>query len=81
MCLPRARFAVRRLMVAMAIVAVATVWWAEKSKGRIAPFMYKAVMHSVEPDPTGYHARMVAKYEWAARYPWLPVWPDPPEPE
>jgi len=27
-----------------------------------------------------YHARMKAKYEAAARRPWLPVEPDPPEP-
>jgi hypothetical protein len=27
-----------------------------------------------------YHARMRRKYERAARYPWLPVEPDPPEP-
>jgi hypothetical protein len=26
-------------------------------------------------------SRMAAKYERAARYPWLPVEPDPPEPE
>jgi hypothetical protein len=24
---------------------------------------------------------MMAKYRWAARYPWFPVAPDPPEPE
>jgi hypothetical protein len=28
-----------------------------------------------------YHAALRKKYEWAARYPWLPVEPDPPEPE
>jgi hypothetical protein len=28
-----------------------------------------------------YHATMARKYERAARYPWLPVEPDPPEPE
>jgi hypothetical protein len=27
-----------------------------------------------------YHDRMKAKYECAARYPWLPVEPDPPKP-
>jgi uncharacterized protein HemY len=29
----------------------------------------------------GYHARLRAKYERAARHPWLHVEPDPPEPE
>jgi hypothetical protein len=28
-----------------------------------------------------YHRALKAKYERAARYPWLPVEPDPPEPE
>jgi hypothetical protein len=28
-----------------------------------------------------YHAQMRDKYEYAARYPWLPVAPDPPEPK
>jgi hypothetical protein len=28
-----------------------------------------------------WHARMSMKYQTAARYPWLPVEPDPPEPE
>lgn len=28
-----------------------------------------------------YHAAMARKYRRAARYPWLPVEPDPPEPE
>ena len=30
---------------------------------------------------TRHHAAMTKKYERAARYPWLPVDPDPPEPE
>lgn len=28
-----------------------------------------------------YHLRLKQKYDCAARYPWLPVEPDPPEPE
>ena len=28
-----------------------------------------------------WHIEMIRKYDRAARYPWLPVWPDPPEPE
>lgn len=27
-----------------------------------------------------YHERMAEKYKWAARFPWLPVAADPPEP-
>jgi hypothetical protein len=33
-----------------------------------------------DPRPA-YHQAMETKYIWAARYPWLPVWPDPPEPK
>jgi hypothetical protein len=41
---------------------------------------------SWEPSPSGasesvYHTRMWEKYQRAARYPWLPVEPDPPLPE
>jgi hypothetical protein len=31
-------------------------------------------------DRADHHAAMARKYERAARYPWLPVAPDPPEP-
>jgi hypothetical protein len=34
------------------------------------------------PTPLGeWHLRMEQKYEHAARYPWLPVEPDPPQPK
>ncbi len=32
-------------------------------------------------DRVGYHGRMKMKYENAARHPWFPVEPDPPEPD
>jgi hypothetical protein len=32
-------------------------------------------------DRADHHASLARKYEQAARYPWLPVEPDPPEPE
>jgi hypothetical protein len=32
-------------------------------------------------DRANHHAAMAHKYEHAARYPWLPVEPDPPEPD
>jgi hypothetical protein len=34
-----------------------------------------------EQNRSGYFARLGAKYRRAARYPWLPVKPDPPPPE
>jgi hypothetical protein len=33
------------------------------------------------PSLADYHENLAAKYERAARYPWLPIAPDPPEPE
>jgi hypothetical protein len=90
MRLPRPRFTVRRLMVAVAIIAVATytglvVW-------RIVTYSVRADAHarhlnsghSFKYDSTDlirWHERMRFKYENAARNPWLPVGPDPPEPK
>jgi hypothetical protein len=33
------------------------------------------------PRKMAYHRRLSERYLFAARYPWLPVLPDPPEPE
>ena len=37
-------------------------------------------MFASEQRRADYHGAMRRKYERAARYPWLPVEPDPPEP-
>jgi hypothetical protein len=34
----------------------------------------------VSQEANDWHHVMAVKYEWAARHPWLPVGPDPPEP-
>jgi hypothetical protein len=49
----------------------------------VSAYSNAAIEHYSEPDKRKYyyHYLMVAKYHWAARYPWFPVWPDPPEPE
>ena len=129
----RPRFTVRRLMVLVAIVAIAFGY--RNAIRRRDKFEFQAFFHRQEmqdcraylagatvlttegdgkrtyrravptgPDPfiadarsrgwgvelfepaslkrlEAYHAAMTAKYERAARYPWLPVEPDPPEPE
>ena len=100
------RPSVRRLMVAVAVVAVVIGLGAEgeRRRGRYARL---ARQHSVVRDElhkflaivppsssleffgdrravaelVGYHGRLKAKYEEAARHPWLPVEPDPPEPK
>jgi hypothetical protein len=106
MTLPRPRFTVLRLMIVVAIVALAAAVlvrvatpWCDWSERRAAEFGELERYHGgvrwtwdwrVRQGPgsgqataqvKSYHMAMAAKYEWAARYPWLPVWPDPPEPE
>lgn len=93
MPVPRVRFTVRRMMVAVAIVA----GWRD---ARRMEYGFRALDHAVRerafatgssgcftlacainPRKAAYHADLARKYEWAAEYPWLPVPPDPPEPE
>ena len=108
MRLPRFSFrlTVRRLMVAVAIVAVVIGIVTELDRRR-ERYTRLARQHSVVRDElhkflvvvppsgsleffgdrraiaelVGYHGRLKAKYEEAARHPWLPVEPDPPEPK
>jgi hypothetical protein len=93
MALPRVRFTVRRMMVAVAVVAC--IFWASlliiERRGR---FLIIVGSHRM-PDArflrhrdadyvlrlARWHDEMQAKYEFAAAHPWLPVAPDPPEPE
>jgi hypothetical protein len=48
-----------------------------------ARIIYRSNGSSIRQDlrPSAYHRAMAAKYRWAARNPWFPVWSDPPEPE
>jgi hypothetical protein len=81
MKLPRVRFTVRRMMVAVAVLALAVGWWKQGERRR-ARFRALAIVHLIEAnEPTDYHGRTAVKYMWATRYPWLPVAPDPPEPK
>jgi hypothetical protein len=90
MRLPRPRYTVRRLMVAVAIIAVATytgivVWRIETYAMRAdAHARHINSGHSFKYDSIDliqWHERMRLKYENAARNPWFPVAPDPPEPK
>ena len=90
MRLPRPRFTVRRLMVAEAITAVATymgmvLWRIETYAVRAdAHVRHLNSGHSFKYDSTDliqWHEGMRLKYENAARNPWFPVAPDPPEPK
>ncbi len=92
MKLPRVRFTVRRMMVAVA--AVACIFWASLLIERRRRFLIIIDSHRM-PDARflryhdadyelrliRWHDEMQAKYEFAAAHPWLPVAPDPPAPE
>jgi hypothetical protein len=45
------------------------------------PLVYNARTASLHADCVLYHTRMMRKYQLVVRRPWLPVEPDPPEPE
>ena len=96
MGLPRVRFTVRRMMVAVAAVALMSygvVLWrrASEYRGRADSYGIRVIMvdSGLSPDDlerknrrlNEYYESMQRKYDRAARYPWLPVAPDPPEPE
>lgn len=96
MRLPQVRFTVRQMMFVVAIVALAMgcVSWCSSRAARfddLANQHYRASMKTVgiEPDTCNafstprsiYHEEMAKKYAYAYRKPWLPVAPDPPEPE
>lgn len=93
----RPRFTVRRLMVAVAALALVLAVWAGQQR-RKARFERLWRYHdgltgtryikSYDPGTPRFrtakgrwHYALALKYAEAARYPWLPVAPDPPEPE
>jgi hypothetical protein len=90
--MPGDRFPVRRMMVAVVIVAIGLGLsrWMQR---RAANFRYLAAYHTEAwlaflPYPVSHpparatcHWDLAGKYNYAARRPWLPVAPDPPEPE
>jgi hypothetical protein len=82
------RFTTRRMMVVVAIVAISMAatfrWYDLHSKAKayawwaaISPMNFKG---SKGERMAAYYTLLRVKYERAARYPWLPVAPDPPEP-
>jgi hypothetical protein len=92
MPMPRFRFTVRRMMVAVAIVAVAgfalAVGLRRSSFRTLEDFHRRAKADAVSSIRgrkgralADYHDGLRWKYARAARYPWLPVAPDPSEPE
>lgn len=90
MPLPRVRFTVRRLMVGAALAGLVLGSFVELRR-RSERFRQIASSYAAlgrgrvcgfgSWDLARYLAEMRMKYEWHARYPFLPVAPDPPEPE
>ena len=96
MKLPRPRFTVRRLMVVVAIVGIGLGVMIERRNRfrKIAARHHAEFQRLISLEPGAHygpadlkmlvhewHYSMSAKYEDAARYPWLPVRPDRPEPD
>jgi hypothetical protein len=87
------RMTTRRWMVAMVIVAVAlegtmerrnrfrkiTDYHRAESK-KLASRLKCFAMTELDWQPIEWHEWMRLKYDRAARYPWLPLEPDPPRP-
>ncbi len=86
------RFTVWRLMLAVAIIGSAlgiTIrrerfrWIAVNHRAEVSKLIPRIKPHGMADKdwrPIEWHESMARKYEHAARYPWLPVAPDRPEP-
>lgn len=83
------RFTVRRLMVLVGLSAVLfglNDWMRHRSaafrlKNEKHFLMWTAYPPNSRTPKSEYHRQMTSKYWEAARRPWLPVAPDPPEPK
>ncbi len=90
MPLPRVRFTVRRMMVAVAVAACIFCLIERRRRfliivGRLRMPDARFLRHPGDADYVlrlaRWHDELQAKYEFAAAHPWLPVAPDPPAPE
>ncbi len=84
----RPRLTLRWLMLLIAVVAIGV--WVWRMMKLQEGYWHEAQRHAIlaasseakkEDRLTDYHTHLKLKYERAARYPWLPLEPDPPEPE
>jgi hypothetical protein len=85
---PRVRFTMRRMMVAVAVLAVliavaryralSKVYWKRLTEHSLLTLMCEA---DGDTSAAARHDALSHKYWYAWKYPWLPVAPDPPEPE
>jgi len=92
MRLPRVRFTIQRMMVLVAVVALAS-WglaWVVRIKRLSNEYERRVERHSLgimsvfnaalASEHEIWDIKMLDKYQKASRHPWLPVEPDPPEP-
>ena len=91
------RFRIRALMIAVALIAVglelsersttfrrrATHHRNESFRAAFGPGTHSRSLkvRRLMRAKDRWHSDLIEKYELAARYPWLPVAPDPPEPK
>lgn len=88
MRVPRVRFTVRRLMIAVAVAGLVCSLPEAMERRRLAftgmsnYHFNKLITLSKSTNPQyAYHYKLHLKYYEASKRPWLPVWPDPPEPK
>jgi hypothetical protein len=87
MRLPRLRFTIRLLMLMVALAACSVwgyrMWRVSREHARVERRLThfrigRPIADAAEK--AAYDAALARKYERAARHPWLPVGPDPPQP-
>jgi hypothetical protein len=84
--MPRFRFKLKWMMVAVAIVAmlmapVFILWRRSSALAQQGQYHARRASEYASVYMSDYHRGLAEKYERAARYPWLPIAPDPPEPK
>ena len=82
MCLPRPRFTIRRLMVAIAVIAIllTTGLVLNDRRRRFALLANDHGLKAIEEIKAkrqSRHLELWEKYTYAAHHPWLPVAPEP----
>jgi hypothetical protein len=87
MRVPRVRFTVRRMMVAVAVVGLllgGAAWMRRRSLwhlGLAISHTEESVAWQIDPPRAIHLARLAERHARAARYPWLPLAPGPPGPK
>jgi hypothetical protein len=81
------RLTIRRLMIVVAVVAMifgTGIWMYRRSVNfrAIADDHQRRLLDlPLSKQQVSWHLDLIEKYRFAEHYPWLPVPPDPPEPE